>query len=148
MSTVKTRVKGAYPGPFTGICDHENSIIEEAESDFVVLELVCCAHESCEVWNGISELVEKIDVELLEERGGYLTKKRIQVRMSTFERKPAKIRKGDMCQERCIHELLLNLTIRNRGMKSDPQCLQFGYERQLLEQFIWGEVRGWMDPSQ
>ena len=81
-------------------------------------------HELQEIRNGECELVEERHLELLEERGMNSGKKCLQVSGFVSERKPAKVRKRDVCHDRHVRQMPLNRTFSKRGVKGDPENLQ------------------------
>jgi hypothetical protein len=71
-----------------------------------------------------AELVEEINIEPLEERGGHVRKKCIQVTDDTPEGKSAEVRKNRLNCNWCMQLLALNLTIGFSGYKAYLELLQ------------------------
>ena len=78
--------EGIRLGLFTGIDVYINSLVIEPEFGAVEPEVICCVHKPQETWDGKHELVEELDLELLEARGGDLMNKCFQV--SAYTAKP------------------------------------------------------------
>jgi len=80
-----------------GIYRHSDSLIIERKLGTTKAELISLAHIPKEAWERIGQLVKERDLEILEERGGHPREKSFQMITLAFIPKPAKVRKGDMC---------------------------------------------------
>ena len=101
---------------------HMKMIFTESERDSLEPE-ISCDHRLLEVWNGISQLIDEIDLNLLEERDGDPRKKRFQVSVSTSEPKPTEVRKCDTRHDRPMQQLSLDVTTGIVVVRSDPEYL-------------------------
>src|SRR5260221_12227473 len=86
-------VEGEYSGFGAGIYPHRDSCIVEAEPGNAEPEVFGDCHELLEGWDRKSKLVEEVNFERHEERGGHVRKKRFQVLADAREGKPAEVRK-------------------------------------------------------
>jgi hypothetical protein len=70
------------------------SVAGKLEPGTVEPEVFCCVHKLHKMWNVKRGLLEELNAERLEARGGDLTDNRFQVSATTLERKPAKVVKS------------------------------------------------------
>jgi hypothetical protein len=103
-----------------GIRSHDNRLLMKSELGTPKPEVLCCSHKLQEVWDGIGELVKKQYLELLEDRGVDPGKNSFQVSTNSLEPEPAKVRKCDVSHGWGIQQPPLDVTVGNRGMKTDP----------------------------
>lgn len=124
---------------------HKNIIVCEPEPGTAELEVLCCTHELQEAWDGEVGLIKKDDLKLLEQRGGHSGKKCFQVGANTSEPQPAKVRKGDVGDERPMQQLCLHITLGKSGAKADSESLEPGKMRKLSENVLWTAISRWVD---
>ena len=101
-------------GLLRGINLHTNSTTNEEELGTPKPEVFCCVHKLQETWDGKRELVVKVNKELLKARGGHPMNKCFQVGGNTSEPEIAKVRECDVCDDRHVRELSLDIATGNR----------------------------------
>ena len=81
-----------------------------------------------EAWDRKAELVEEMDSEYLEERGGQVRKECFQVSADTREIKSVEVKKCDPSCDPSMQQLHLDLAVRNRGSKTYREALKLRQE--------------------
>jgi len=120
------RLEGRFYSVITGIHLYFKGIPKESKHGHAKSEVLCCTQELKEVWNGKVELMEELDVEVVKERHCHLRKNRFQVSAGTPEPKLAKVRKCNISDDRPIQQLSLHVTVGNRVVKGNHECLELG----------------------
>src|SRR6266403_1590649 len=100
-----------------------NSLVNEIEPGNVESQVLCCVHKLHEMWNRKRELLEEVELQLFETRGGDPTNNRFQISANALELKQAKVRKCNGCRDWRMRELPLHIAIGNRECKSDCERL-------------------------
>jgi hypothetical protein len=83
----------------TGIDIHIDSLPREPEYGTLKRGVFCCVRKLQEMWDGKRELVEKLNLDLLEARGGDLMNKCFQVNVNTSVPDTAEVRECDGCDD-------------------------------------------------
>ena len=86
-------VEGKDGGFGAGIYPHSDSCLVEADPGNAEPEVFGDFHKLLEAWDRKSKLVEEVNFERHDERGGHVRKKRFQVFADAREGKPAEARK-------------------------------------------------------
>ena len=81
-------------------------------------EIFCSHHKILEVWDREAKLVEELYSERLEERGVHMRENGFQETTDTHEVKHAEVRMCDVCDDRSMQQLPLDVTIGNSGAKA------------------------------
>ena len=137
--------KAKYVGLPKGINLHHNPSTKEADFGTPKPEVFCCVHEVQETWDEKRELVVEDNKEPLKARGSDPLNECFQVGRNTAELEMVKIGECDVCDDRRVRKLSLQIAAGNRGFKANCEHPQLGHERDPLEQSIWLDVRGWVD---
>jgi len=116
--------KGIHLLPM-GIDRHINFLVRETESGTVESEVLCSVHKLQKAWDGKRQLVEEVDLELLEARGGDPKNNRFQVSTNTVKLEMAKVRK---CDDGRVRELPFYIALGDRKFEVDCELLQVGHE--------------------
>jgi hypothetical protein len=129
VQAVKKYAKGIHLGP-TGIDSHTNVILKEPEYDTVAPKILCCVYELQETRDRNCELAEKVNIELLEARGGDPMSKCFQVSTNTTELEIVEVRVCDGCGDRRVRKLPFYIAARNNGpgLREKYEHLQLGHE--------------------
>ena len=90
--------------------------------------MLCSNHELQKARDREAELVEEINTERPEERGGHVRKQGFQVTAVTTELKSAEVRKSDLNCDRYMRLLAFDLTIGYSGPKAYLELLQVRQE--------------------
>ena len=106
---------------------HVNSLAVKEELDMIKPEAFCSPYELRKLWNRKRKLVGVGNLEIFEARSGDPTKNRFRIRANSLQYKSAKVRKCDVCDGGCAHELPLHIAVGNRKVKYDHEVLQLGH---------------------
>ena len=80
------------------------------------------------MWDGIRELAEEVDLELLEARSNDPMHKVFQISAKPTERETMKVGKRDGCRVQSTREVPLRIMVMNRAREDNPEGLQLGHE--------------------
>lgn len=107
---------------------YTNGVSIELEFCAAEPEVLYCTHELQEMWDRKAEVMEEPDFQSLEERGSNSRKKFFQVSSITSKREHAKVGKCDLCYDRSIQQLRLDIMRRKRAVMftGDVKCLKLG----------------------
>ncbi|SRR6266853_5806039 len=96
----------------------------EDACDTTKRDVFCSHHKLWEAWDRNAELVEEMDSERPEQRGGHVRKEFFQVSTDTLEVKQAEVTKYDVGYDRHTQQLPLDITLGNRAAKANSECLK------------------------
>ena len=89
-------------------------------------EVFCGHHKILEVWDREVKLVEELYSESLEERAGHVSENGFRETTHTHEVKRAEVRMCDVCDDRGMQQLPLDVTTGNSGAKANLEFVQLG----------------------
>jgi len=86
-------------------------------------EFFCRHRKILEVWDSEVKLVEEVYFECLEERGDHVSENGFQETTDTHDFKLAEVRMCEVCDDRSMQQLPLDVTIGNCAAKANVDCL-------------------------
>src|SRR6266446_268859 len=128
VSSAEHHVERKQRGPLTREDHYIKALFTKRESCSVDPEVPHSSHKLPEVWDGIGQLIEEVDLKLLKDGENDPRKKCFQVSAGTLEPKPTEAWKCDMCRDRRAQQLPPNITAGEMGIKCDPESLQLRHE--------------------